>query len=129
MVIAPVLLILSGLLNSFSRLSQIDPGFDSKGVVTMQIALPSVTQRTHEIGIRMVLGTERNDVLGMVVRQGMTIAPPGVAAPDGGYGVTAKDPLTFLLVPLALLLVAALANYLPARKATRVDPLIALGAD
>ena len=101
----------------------------------------SVTQRTHEIGIRMALGAHRKDVLNMVVRQGMTIALLGVVAGLVAaffatklvtgmiYGVTAKDPLTFLLVPLALLAVAVLANYLPARKATRVDPLVALRAE
>ncbi|MFP5284465.1 MAG: FtsX-like permease family protein [Thermoanaerobaculia bacterium] len=98
----------------------------------------SVTQRTHEIGIRMALGAERRGVLRLVVRQGMIVVLIGVAAglalafwgsrflAGQVYGVSAKDPLTFLAVPLVLLAVALIANYLPARRATRVDPLVAL---
>jgi putative ABC transport system permease protein len=98
----------------------------------------AVTQRTHEIGIRMALGAHRNDVLGMVIRQGMMVALIGVGVglvvaflvtkqlASMIYGVSTKDPLTFVAVPLTLALVALLANYLPARKATRVDPLVAL---
>jgi putative ABC transport system permease protein len=98
----------------------------------------SVAQRTHEIGIRMALGAERRSVLRLVVRQGMAVVLIGVAAglalafwgsrflAGQVYGVSAKDPLTFLAVPVVLLAIALLANYLPARRATRVDPLVAL---
>jgi len=98
----------------------------------------SVTQRTHEIGIRMALGAERSDVLRMVVRQGLRLAGLGtgigVAAALGVtnvlrsmlFGVQPIDPLTYLTVAAALLTVSLLASYIPARRATKVDPTVAL---
>ena len=98
----------------------------------------SVEQRTQEIGIRLALGAQASQVRKMVVSQGMILALAGVAiglAAAFGlarlitaflYGVTAKDPLVFAGVPLLLSAVAFLAVYLPARRASKVDPLIAL---
>jgi len=98
----------------------------------------SVTERTHEIGIRMALGAKHRDVVAFLVRQGLLLALIGVAIGLAVafaltrvmssllYGVTATDPLTFLLIPLLLASVALLACYLPARRATQVDPLVAL---
>jgi putative ABC transport system permease protein len=98
----------------------------------------SVSWRTHEIGIRMALGAERADVLRLVVRQGMTMTFIGLALGLTAaffisrvlvgllYGVSAKDPLTFAGVSIVLLVVALLACLIPARRATRVDPIIAL---
>ena len=98
----------------------------------------SVEQRTQEIGIRLALGAQASHVKNMVVFQGMRLAIVGLiiglAASFGLvrlissflYGVTARDPLVFVAVPLMLAVVAFIAVWLPARRASRVDPIIAL---
>jgi predicted permease len=98
----------------------------------------TVSQRQREIGIRLALGAQSGDVLQLVLRQGVTMALVGVALGIGAalaltglmssllYGVTARDPITFAAVPALLILVSLLASYIPARRATLVDPTQAL---
>lgn len=98
----------------------------------------SVTQRTHELGIRIALGAQVSDVLKMVLGQGMVVIGVGLivglAAAFGLvrllrsflFGVGENDPLTFVVITVGLLFVALLACYIPARRATKVDPLVAL---
>jgi len=98
----------------------------------------NVTQRTQEIGIRIALCAQRSAVLSLVLRQGMTLALFGIAIGlAGAFGLTRVlqtllfevkpfDPLTFLSVTLILSAVALVACWLPARRATKVDPMVAL---
>ena len=98
----------------------------------------SVSQRTHEIGVRMALGARRFDVLRLILQQGMALVVLGLIIGILGaigltrvmssvlYEVTPKDPVTFVVVALFLPVVALVACYIPARRATKVDPLVAL---
>jgi putative ABC transport system permease protein len=98
----------------------------------------SVAQRTKEFGVRMALGAQRGDVLGIVLGRGMLLALVGIGIGLLGaftltrflstllFGVTPTDPATFVVVSLGLGVVAFLASYIPARRATRVDPMVAL---
>jgi putative ABC transport system permease protein len=98
----------------------------------------SVGQRTGEMGIRMALGAQPGAISGMVLRQGMTPVVAGLAAGVAGalalgrllgsllFGVKATDPATIAGVAVMLAAVAALASWVPARRATRIDPAVAL---
>jgi putative ABC transport system permease protein len=108
------------------------------GVGIYSVIAYSVSQRTQEIGIRMALGAGRGDVVKMVVRQGMTLTFIGVAAGLTAalvltrlmasllFHIGSTDPLTYIAVSLILSAVALVASYVPARRATRVDPIAAL---
>ena len=117
----------------FATLALLLAGLGIYGVISYM-----VSQRTNEIGIRMALGAEKRNILKIVVGQGLRLALIGVAIGIAGalaltgflgsllYGVTPTDPLTFIAVSLILIAVALLACYIPARRAAKVDPMVAL---
>lgn len=121
------------LMSIFAALALILAAIGTYGVIAYSIA-----QRTHEIGIRMALGARPAEVLRMVIRQGMTLAAIGLALGVAGaleatrllasqlYGVRPADPVVLAVVVVLLALVAFVACYIPARRASRVDPLVAL---
>jgi predicted permease len=124
------------LLGAFAGLALLLASIGAYGVISY-----SVTQRTHELGIRMALGAGKRDVFRMVIGEGLRLAITGLGIGAVAamvltrvlssfshllYGVSSKDPLTFVVVSLVLAGVAVIACYLPARRAMRVDPMTAL---
>ncbi len=120
-------------MGSFSLLALLLAALGIYGVMTY-----TTTQRTRELGIRLALGAQMSDVMKLVTVQGMKLALIGVVfGLLGSFALTrlmesllfevgTTDPMTFLLVPVLLAVVSFLACYIPARRATKVDPLIAL---
>jgi len=123
----------ASLLEIFSALALFLAAIGLYGVISY-----SAAQRTQEIGIRMALGAQRRQVWGMVIRQGLRLASAGILAGAVAaavlaqvlrsqlFEVSAFDPSTFALTCLILLVVALVAGYIPARRATKVDPMVAL---
>ncbi|HXT85773.1 MAG TPA: ABC transporter permease [Verrucomicrobiae bacterium] len=121
------------LLGSFGALGLVIAMVGIYGVISY-----GVTQRTREIGIRMALGAQPGNALRMVIREGMLLAGAGVALGIGGafalgrllqslvFGISPTDSATFVSVAIALLIVAFVACYIPARRAMKVDPMVAL---
>jgi len=125
--------VLLGLIGAFATVAVLLAGVGIFGVMSF-----AVTQRTHEVGVRMALGARGSEVLRLIVGQGLRLTAIalviGLIAASGAmrllanqlFGVTPSDPVTFAAVPLVLGAVATIACYLPARRASRLDPLVAL---
>jgi ABC-type antimicrobial peptide transport system permease subunit len=121
------------LLSIFAGLALVLAAIGIYGVIAY-----SVVQRTREIGIRMALGADRTNVLRLILRQGARIGMLGLLLGTAAaylsthalssmlYGVDPHDPLIFAAIAVSLFVVVVMASYIPARRATRVDPLIAL---
>ena len=121
------------LLRIFASLAMLLAAIGIYGVMSY-----AVGQRVHEIGIRMALGARAGDVLSLVLRQGLSLVVMGIVIGLMGavwlteamksllFGVSPNDPPTFAIVSALLLAVAAAATYIPARRATKVDPMVAL---
>jgi ABC-type antimicrobial peptide transport system permease subunit len=123
----------ASLMSTFAALALILTSVGIYGLLSFQVA-----RRTQEIGIRMALGAKRTTVLLMIVKQGTLLAGAGIAIGAVGavflarfvssliVGIRTNNPLIYLLVSILLLCVAMLASYVPARRASKVDPLVAL---
>jgi putative ABC transport system permease protein len=125
--------IITSLLATFAAVALILAAIGVYSVVSY-----SVAQRTHEVGVRIALGAQHQHVLRMIVGHGLRLVLVGVALGVTAafavtrvisnllFGVTATDPPIFFAVPVLLILVAMFASYLPARRALKVDPIVAL---
>jgi putative ABC transport system permease protein len=121
------------LLCAFATIALVLAGVGIYGLISF-----SISQRTHEIGVRMALGARARDITRMILGEGIALALAGVTAGVVGalvltrllkgflFGVTPTDPVTFAAISVLLVALALVASYLPARRATRVDPMVAL---